>query len=273
MIEIKKIFFLFTLILTFAACAKAPVTGRAQLMLVPDSTMLSMSFSQYDEFLKSNKLSNDIEKTEMVKRVGNGIKNSVELYYQEIGKTSNLSGFRWEFNLIEDEQINAWCMPGGKIVVYTGLFKIASTEEDLAVVIGHEIAHAVAKHGNERMSQVLLTNFGGILLSEALSSKPEETKNFWLAVYGVGSGLGYVLPYSRLHEYEADYLGMVFMAKAGYHPYYAVRFWDKMERYANVGNKTNYPEFLSTHPTSSNRIKYLKEKHSEVISKYYKEDF
>lgn len=230
--------------------------------------MLSTSFSQYSEFISTNKLSNDKSGNERLQIVGNKIKNAVEGYYASIGKSSELQGFSWEFNLIEAEDVNAWCMPGGKIVVYTGLLKVATTEEDLAVVIGHEVAHAVAKHGSERMSQVLITNFGGAVLTEAVKDKPSEVQAFWMASYGVGTNLGYILPYSRTHEYEADYLGMVFMARAGYHPYYAVRFWDKMERYSSSGNT---PEFLSTHPASSNRIKNLNARYEEVLAKHYKE--
>ncbi len=265
-----KVLFFGLVLAFFVGCANAPVTGRNQLMLVPNSTMLSMSLTQYREFLASNELTTDEEKINIVKKVGNNIKIAVENYYKKIGKESELDDYDWEFNVVKSDEINAWCMPGGKIVVYTGLFKMAETEEELAVVIGHEIAHAVARHGNERMSQALITQFGGEALSVALSNSPQETRNMWLSVYGAGISLGYVLPYSRIHEYEADYLGMVFMAQAGYHPYYAVRFWDKMERYANVtqGNG-NTPEFLSTHPSDRKRIENLEKRHKEVLEKYY----
>ena len=230
--------------------------------------MLSTSFSQYSEFISTNKLSNDRVGNDKLQLVGDKIRRAVEEYYASIGQSSKLNGFEWEFNLIDSDEINAWCMPGGKIVVYTGLFNVATTEEDLAVVIGHEVAHAVAQHGSERMSQILITNFGGAVLAEAVKKKPAEVQAFWMASYGVGTNLGYILPYSRTHEYEADYLGMVFMARAGYHPYYAVRFWDKMERYSSSGNT---PEFLSTHPASSNRIKNLNARYEEVLAKHYKE--
>ncbi len=264
-----KLILVVCLSLGILGCSNAPVTGRRQLMVVPNSTMFSMSFSQYNSFLKENKISKDKEKRDLVKKVGKNIQNAVEAYYREIGESSHLNGYAWEFNVVESKDINAWCMPGGKIVVYTGLFKLAQTEEELSVVIGHEVAHAVARHGNERMSQVLLTQLGGVALNAALEEQPEKTKALWLGVYGAGANFGIVLPYSRIHEYEADYLGMIFMAKAGYHPYYAVRFWERMEEYSAENKKSSMPEFLSTHPSGANRIARLKEKHSEVIEKYY----
>ena len=229
--------------------------------------MYSMSFQEYSSFLNTNTISLDKEKKEMVERVGNNIKYSVTEYFRGINKSEVLNGFRWEFNLIEDKQINAWCMPGGKIVVYTGLFDIVKTEEELAVVMGHEIAHAVAKHGSERFTQGLLVQMGYVGLDYALKEKPQETKTLWMSAFGVGTEYGIVLPFSRTHEYEADYLGTIFMAMAGYDPYTSITFWEKMKA---KKNGQSIPEFLSTHPSDSNRISNLRKKMSEITKKYYK---
>lgn len=176
-----------------------------------------------------------------------------------------LSNYSWEFNLVENQEINAWCMPGGKVVVYTGILPITRDEAGLAVVMGHEIAHAIAKHGNERMSQGLLAQVGGMALSTALESEPETTQQLWMAAYGLGAQIGLVLPYSRLHENEADHLGLIFMSMAGYNPNAAVSFWQHMA--AKKGGK-NPPEFLSTHPSDKNRILKIQALIPEAM-KYY----
>lgn len=254
------------LIFVFTSCSTVPLTGRSQLNIIPSSTILSMSFSQYDQFLKENKLSANKKENAMVKKVGKKIQNAVELYFAQRGITSELSDYKWEFNLVESEAVNAWCMPGGKVVIYTGILPVTKTEAGLAVVMGHEIAHALAKHGNERMSQGMLTQLGGFALSEALKKKPEETKALWFTAYGLGSQVGVMLPFSRLHESEADHLGLIFMAMAGYDPNEAVLFWQRM-----AANKKNGapPEFLSTHPSDETRISDLKKIMPEA-EKYYK---
>lgn len=255
------IFFSFILI----SCSSVPLTGRKQLSIIPASQMLTMSFQQYDEFIKSNKLSSDASSTEMVKRVGHNIKNAVEEYMADNKLLNRLRGYNWEFNLVESNEINAWCMPGGKVVVYTGILPITQDELGLAVVMGHEIAHAIAEHGNERMSQILLTQLGGLALSEALSSQPERTKDLWLGVYGLGAQVGVLLPYSRTHESEADKLGLIFMAMAGYDPNSAVGFWERM---AAQKQGQASPEFLSTHPSDKTRIEDIKKNLPEAL-KYY----
>ncbi|UFS71440.1 M48 family metallopeptidase [Geomonas sp. RF6] len=217
--------------------------------------MLSMSLQQYDSFLKEHTLSTNKEQTAMVKRVGGKVQSAVERYFAAKGLQSRLADYKWEFNLVEDKQVNAWCMPGGKVVVYTGLLPVAQGEAGLAVVMGHEIAHAIAEHGNERMSQGLLAQFGGSALGEALSSKPAATKQLWMSVYGLGTQYGALLPYSRLQESEADRLGLVFMAMAGYDPNLAVPFWQRM---AAQKQGQAPPEFLSTHPSDATRIANLK---------------
>lgn len=249
------------------ACTTVPITGRQQLNIVPMSSMLSMSFQQYDQFLRENALSTDAEKTAMVKRVGNRISHVVEQYFIQNNLSGELKNYGWEFNLVENKEVNAWCMPGGKVVFYTGILPLTQDENGLAVVMGHEIAHAVAKHGNERMSQGLLAQFGGMALSEALHSKPAATQQLWMAVYGLGAQVGMILPYSRLHEYEADRLGLIFMAMAGYDPNTAVGFWQRMA--AQKGGASP-PEFLSTHPSDRKRIESIRSLIPEAMQYYQK---
>ena len=231
--------------------------------------MLATSFQEYDKFLKEHKLSTNQEETQMVKRVGTRIEKAVEQYFQEKGLSNQLDGYAWEFNLVEDKEANAWCMPGGKVVVYTGILPITKNEAGLATVMGHEIAHAVARHGNERMSQALLAQMGGMALAVALDQNPSETSQLWLAVYGVGTQVGILLPYSRLQESEADHLGLIFMAMAGYDPHQAVDFWQRM---AKMKEGQAPPEFLSTHPSDEARIKKIEEFLPEAMKYYRKEN-
>ena len=263
----KKAFFIALLLfpMIFACCSTVPITGRRQLDFIPDNEMMAMSYQQYGEFLKANAVSADKEKTATVKKVGVRIQGAVERYFKNQGMSSQLSDYQWEFNLIESEEVNAWAMPGGKVVVYTGLLPVAKTEAGLAVVMGHEIAHAVAKHGDERMSQALLTQMGGVALSEALKNKPEKTQTLWLSIYGAGAQLGVLLPYSRTQESEADHLGLIFMAMAGYDPNEAVVFWERMSAQKSGAAP---PEFLSTHPSDSTRISDMRKLISEAM-KYY----
>src|SRR5690606_35602768 len=199
--------FLASCLFAAVSCSTVPVTGRRQLDLVPDSQMLSMSFTQYNSFLQQNKLASNAQQTAMVKRVGQRIQQAVETYMAQNNLSSELNGFQWEFNLVEDATPNAWCMPGGKVVIYTGILPLTQDETGLAVVMGHEIAHAIAKHGNERMSQGLAQQLGGVALDVALSQKPAQTRNLFLTSYNVGSGLG-LLKYGRTQESEADHLGL-----------------------------------------------------------------
>jgi len=251
--------------LLIAGCSTVPVTGRSQLNLIPDGEILAMSFQEYNTFLQQHTLSKDAAKSAMVKRVGTRIQKAVESYFAQKGLTGELSGYRWEFNLVEDPQINAWCMPGGKVVVYTGILSVTQDEPGLAVVMGHEIAHAVAEHGNERMSQALLQQAGGVALAVAMQNEPAETRNLWMAAYGVGSQVGVMLPFSRTQESEADRLGLIFMSMAGYDPRVAPEFWKRMA--AKGGQKP--PEFLSTHPADETRIRQINEWMNEALQ-YYK---
>lgn len=248
-----------------SSCRTVPISGRKQLSLLPESMLVEMSLTNYGEFLDNNKLSTNKEQTAMIKRVGMGIATSVEQFLKENGLESRIQDFKWEFNLIDDNTPNAWCMPGGKVVFYTGILPFTQNEAGVAVVMGHEIAHAVARHGNERMSQSLLVQTGGLALAAAIDEKPDETKQIFLAAYGVGTTLAVMLPYSRSHETEADKLGLIFMAMAGYNPNEAVEFWKRMEQAGGA----SVPQFLSTHPNPGNRIKDL-QKYIPEAMKYYK---
>jgi predicted Zn-dependent protease len=247
------------------SCSLVPLTGRRQLSLVSDNEMLSTSFVQYDQFLTENKLSTNTVQTNMVKAVGRRIQNAVTTYFAQNNLSQGLNGFAWEFNLIESKEVNAWCMPGGKVVVYSGILPVTQNENGLAVVMGHEIAHAAAKHSNERMSQALLAQLGGQTLAAALQNEPQQTQEIWMSLFGVGVQVGAMLPYSRLQESEADHLGLIFMAMAGYDPNGAITFWQRMSQ--NAGAKP--PEFLSTHPSDENRIQKIKSEIPEAM-KYYK---
>lgn len=264
--KILKIFVpIILLALTVYYCSTVPITGRSQLSLISASEMNAMSFAQYGDFLKQNKLSNNQSSIDMVRRVGGKIQRSVETYFAQNNLSKELEGYAWEFNLVESPDVNAWCMPGGKVVVYTGILPITKDETGLAVVMGHEIAHAVAQHGGERMSQGLLQQLGGVALSVALQNKPQETQDLFMTAYGVGTTVGVMLPFSRTQESEADRLGLIFMAMAGYNPTSAIDFWTRMA--AQSGG--NPPEFLSTHPSDATRIADLKKELPEAMS-YYK---
>lgn len=253
------------MILAFVACTKVPITGRRQLNLLPESDMIGMSLTQYGQFLSSNQVAPASDANQqMVKRVGAKIAASVEEYLKKHGQGKRVAGFQWEFNLVNDPTVNAWCMPGGKVVFYTGILPICKDEEGLAVVMGHEIAHAIARHGNERMSQGLMVQMGGIGLGAALSEKSEMTNALFAQAYGVGSQLG-TLSFSRKNESEADKMGLVFMAMAGYNPEAAPEFWKRM----SAGGGQKPPEFMSTHPSDERRIADLNAYMAEA-KKYYK---
>lgn len=247
------------------ACQKNAITGRRSLNLVPESEMIGMSLTEYDKFLTEHKpLPASDSRVAMVRRIGSRIQASVEKYYAEKGLSDQLAGFKWEFNVVDENTINAWCMPGGKVVVYTGILPVTQDEASLAIVMGHEIAHAVAKHGTERMSQGMLVQLGGQALSVALQTKPAVTQALFQQSYGIGSQLG-ILKFSRTHETEADKMGLVFAAMAGYDPEVAIAFWERM---AASGNGQAPPEFLSTHPSDATRIADLKAFMPEA-KKYY----
>jgi predicted Zn-dependent protease len=255
----------FVLFLFVLSCSTVPITGRSQLNLIPHESMLSMSYQQYDEFLKENKLSTNTVEVNRVKRVGQNIETAVNRYFAQRNMAYQLRDYKWEYNLVESKDINAWCMPGGKVVVYTGILPITQDDTGLAVVMGHEIAHAVAQHGNERMSQQLAVQLGGMALATAVATKPALTQQLWMTAFGLGSSVGIILPYSRLQENEADRLGLTFMAMAGYDPRKAVDFWERMSQ---VKSGQAPPEFLSTHPSDQTRIQNIKSIIPDVMPYY-----
>jgi predicted Zn-dependent protease len=255
------------LLLVLAGCSEIPLTGRSQLNFVPDSMINSLSLQQYSQYIAANQLSPDAANTAMVKRVGEKIVKAVDEYCQKTGTKNPFEGYQWEFNLVIDPNVNAFAMPGGKVVVNTGILPVTQTEAGLAVVVGHEIAHVFAKHGGERMSQGLLVQMGGLALSEAIKSQPEATQQLFTTSYGLGTQVGITLPFSRAQESEADHLGLIFMAMAGYDPHEAVTFWQRMADQSKGQSKP--PQLLSTHPADETRIKNIQNLLPEALE-YYK---
>ncbi|GAC1372704.1 MAG: M48 family metallopeptidase [Hymenobacter sp.] len=248
-----------------AACTTVPITGRRQLSLVSDTEINSLATTQYRQVIAKGPLSSNPEYNAMVRRVGQRVQNAVETYFRQQNASDQLAGYQWEFNVIQDDkQQNAWCMPGGKVAVYTGILPITQDENGLAVVMGHEIAHAVAKHGSERMSQGLIQQLGGQALSVALANNAPATQQIALQAFGVGSQVE-MLKYGRNQESEADHLGLIFMAMAGYNPDGALAFWRRMDARANQASP---PEFLSTHPSNGTRIADIERELPEA-RKYY----
>ncbi len=229
-------------------CARVPITNRKQLKLLPEDELIAMADTAYREFLAANRvLPASDPRVVQVNRVGHNIARSVETFLAKKNASDRIKGFKWEFNVVDDPTVNAWCMPGGKVVVYTGILPLASNDTLLAVIMGHEIAHAVARHGNERMSQQLAVQGMGQTLGGVLGDA--KGKNVFLQSYGIASTLG-VLKYSRTHETESDKMGLVFMYLSGYNPARAIDFWEKMAADGGSG-----PEFLSTHPADDTRIR------------------
>lgn len=261
-----KYIFLSTLLsLQFISCQRNAITGRRTMDLIPESEMIGMSLTEYDKFLAEHKpLPAGDVRVDLVRKVGTGIQKAVEKYYADKGLSKQLEGFKWEFNVVDENTVNAWCMPGGKVVVYTGLLPVTQDEKSLAVVMGHEIAHAIARHGNERMSQGMIVQFGSAVLSTALQTKSAVTQQLFGQAYGLTTGLG-VLKYSRGHESEADHMGIIFAAMAGYDPTAAITFWERMS--ASGGQKP--PEILSTHPSDETRINDLRGFMADALA-YYK---
>lgn len=251
--------------LLLSSCGSVPITGRNQLLLVSDSEVLTSSLTQYSDYMKSAPISTNAQGKAMVTRVGKNIAAATEQYLRNNGLAGEVQNFAWEFNLVKDDQVNAFCMPGGKIVVYEGLLKICASDDELAVVVGHEVAHAVAKHSNERISQQLLAEYGAQIVGQALSKKSESIQQIGNTVYGLGAQYGVTLPFSRKHESEADYMGLIFMTMAGYNPNTAINFWQKM----SASNGASIPEFMSTHPSDATRINDIK-KYLPELEKYKK---
>lgn len=249
--------------LLFSSCGSVPVTGRKQLNLVSNQEVLSLSLQQYQQFIKSAPISTDKKNTALVQKVGRNIANAVETYLKNNGYADELASYAWEFNLVKSADVNAFCMPGGKIVVYEGILPYTQDETGLAVVLGHEVAHAVAKHANERMSQQMMTEYGTAAIGTALGGTSTGVQQAAAAAIGLGSQYGILLPYSRKQELEADKLGLIFMAMAGYNPSQAAAFWTRMSQ---QGSST--PEFMSTHPSDNTRIQQIEKDLPEAM-KYY----
>ncbi|MBC8032756.1 MAG: M48 family metallopeptidase [Chitinophagaceae bacterium] len=261
----KRILLLSFISLSLISCQRNAITGRNQLKLYSDADIQAMALTEYKSFLTTNKVVNSSRDAEMVKRIGQRITAAITQYYTQQGQANVLDGYQWEYNLVDSKDVNAWCMPGGKIVVYTGLLQITQNEAALAVVMGHEITHALAQHGNERMSQGMIQQLGGAALSVALANKPSETQSLFMNAYGIGSQVGFSLPFSRKDEYEADKFGLRFAAMAGYNPQESIPLWERMEK---TGSGSKPPEFLSTHPAEANRIAKLRQEMPEAL-RYY----
>ncbi len=264
--DMKKIIYLLFITLVLTGCALNLLTGRKQLNLVSESEMQLMATDQYRVFLSENKVLNSGTSRDAasVDRVGARISKAITIFFDNRGESSLLEGYKWEFNTVDSKEINAWCMPGGKVVVYSGLLPVTGNEAALAIVLGHEIAHSVARHGNERMSQAMVQQLGGMALQVAIAEKPQETQNLFMTAYGIGSTVGAVLPWSRQQETEADQYGLIFSAIAGYDPREAIPFWQRM---AAAGGGAP-PEFLSTHPSDATRLRKLEQFMPEAL-KYY----
>jgi len=260
----KALSFLFALFF-LVACYKVPITNRHQIRLLPDVMVTNLALTSYQEFIsKSQVVASSDKRSQQLESVGNRMVGAVRALFANSKYNDRIKSQKWEFHVVENPTVNAWCMPGGKIVFYSGILPYTQDEDGIAVVMGHEMAHAIAKHGNERMSQQMAIMMGGITLDVAMQQKPEETKEIFKSLYGISSTLG-ALAYSRKHEYEADKIGLVIMAKAGYNPEKAIAFWERMSQKSGG----SIPQFLSTHPSDENRIKEMK-KFLPVAMKYYK---
>ncbi|PQJ80875.1 M48 family metallopeptidase [Polaribacter porphyrae] len=250
----KKIIILVTAIFLFSDCSTVPITGRKRVNFVSDAQVLPASFAQYNSFLKENKLSSNRKMTNQIKTIGKNVSAAVDRFMRANGMQDEADSYKWEFNLVEDKTVNAWCLPGGKVVFYTGIMPICANDDGVAAVMGHEVAHAFAKHGQERMSSGQLQQIGGLAVALGTSNKNPRTAQIWNMAYGVGSSVG-MLAFSRTHETEADKLGLVFMIMAGYDGTEAAEVWVRMSERAS-GKQG--PEFLSTHPSNDSRIQTLK---------------
>ncbi len=260
---VKHIVFI-AVLFSLCNCSTVPLTGRKQLSLIPAPAMISLSEENYRQALSQAKISSNSRETARLRQVGNRLIQAVDRYMKQEGLYQQIAGYKWEINLLESKEANAWCMEGGKIAFYSGIMPLCTTDDAIAVVMSHEIAHAIARHGRERMSQLVVTQLGGVAIDQALREKPAMTRQLAQTAYGAGATVGVLLPFSRAHEAEADEMGLHFMAMAGYNPDEAVRFWERMSQMGG----TKMPAFLSTHPSHEDRIKQLKRLIPEVKSKY-----
>ncbi len=241
-------------ILLFLSCATNPFTGKKTLAIVPNSQILPAAFAQYNQVMQESKVVNGTSDAAMIKRVGQKIATAAERWLNSNGHQGYLKDYKWEYNLIDENVVNAWAMPGGKIAFYTGILPIAKTETGIAAIMGHEVVHAIANHGQQRMSAGQLQQIGAVATSVAVSGKNQQTQQIIGQAFGLGSQFGVMLPFSRSHETEADKIGLTLMAIAGYNPDEAANLWRRMK--ANSGGKAP-PEFMSTHPSNDTRIANL----------------
>lgn len=253
--KFKKSICLLGITFLFLACNQNPFTGKKTLALVSNDQILPMAFQQYDEFLSENNVVKGTKDAKLVKSVGQNIAQAAERWVTATGNKGYLDNYKWEYHLVKSDEVNAWCMPGGKIVVYSGILPITQDEAGLAVVLGHEVAHALLNHGQQRMSAGQLQQLGAVGLSAATANS--EYAGIFNQAYGLGSQLGVMLPFSRSHETEADEIGLKLMAIAGYDPDVASQLWERMD--AKSGGAAP-PEFLSTHPSNQSRISNLRSK-------------
>ncbi|WP_035672184.1 M48 family metallopeptidase [Flavobacterium sp. 83] len=237
------------------SCATNPLTGKKSLNFVSNSELFPSSFEQYGTFLKENKVITGTTDAKTVETVGIRIKAAAEKYLTYLGQSQYLNDYRWEYKLIDNKEVNAWCMPGGKIVVYSGILPVTKNDAGLATVMGHEVSHALANHGAQRMSAAQLQQLGAVGVAVATGSQSAEKQQMWQQYYGLGSQVGVMLPFSRSHESEADKIGLTLMAIAGYNPDEAIIFWQRM---AAQSSGQAPPEFMSTHPSDATRIANLK---------------
>jgi len=264
----KKYSFLLIITLSlglWSSCSTVPLTGRKQLNLLSDNQVNTLALSQYHDFLSTNTVVPiNTRDAERIKGIGNRLATAIGSYLQSKGLGNRIEGYNWEFNLVESKQINAWCMPGGKVVVYTGILPLCISDEGLATVMGHEIAHAIARHGNERMSRAMVAQ-GIEVVGDVLLSKSPQNINIFNTAFGVADQVGSELPHSRLQESEADHLGLIFMALAGYDPHEAISFWQRMAQNSGASKSI----FLSDHPSDETRIADLEKLLPEALT-YYK---
>jgi predicted Zn-dependent protease len=253
--RLKKIFLVVGIIAVIVSCATNPFTGKKTMALVSNDQLFPAAFAQYSQVLTENKVITGTSDSDMITRVGQRIAVAAERWLNANGYQGYLEDYKWEYKLIESEQVNAWCMPGGKIAFYTGILPIAQNETGVAAIMGHEVAHALANHGQQRMSSGMLQQAGGVAVAVATGNESAEKQQMWMQAYGLGTTVGMVLPFSRGHETEADKIGLYLMAMAGYNPDEAAELWKRMK--ANSGGEAP-PEFLSTHPSNDSRIQNLK---------------
>ncbi len=242
------------MVVIYFSCATNPFTGKSTMALVSNAQLFPMAFQQYNQVLSESKVETGTTRAQMITRVGQRIAVAAERWLNANGHQGYLNDYKWEYNLIDDETVNAWCMPGGKIVFYTGILPIAENETGVAAIMGHEVAHALANHGQQRMSAAYIQQ--GIAVAGNIAIQNEKDRNLFNQYYGIGSQVGVMLPFSRSHETEADKIGLYLMAVAGYNPSEASKLWERMK--AKSGGQAP-PEFLSTHPSNDSRIANLKQ--------------